>query len=354
MTYQPKPEILVGCLLGMAVGDALGLPREGLSRQRQRRLYADLKQHHLIGHYGLISDDTEHACMVAQSLIVSSGDKEQFLSQLAWRLRFWLLGLPASIGFATLRAILKLWFGYSGDRSGVFSAGNGPAMRSPLLGVCYGNDPQQLRTLVRASTRLTHSDPKAEFGALAVAVAAYQAGSQPVTTPSEYYQQLQSFVSDSEFLYLLKMTCDSVEAKQGTAEFVQQNLGLTKGISGYMYHTVPAVIHCWLSHQNDYQTAITTIIHLGGDTDTTAAILGSIVGAHVGKVGIPQIWLTHLVEWPRTVVWMEQLAQRLADVCCHRFKQTALPLPVVGLVLRNLIFIGIVLIHGFRRLLPPY
>ena len=77
------------------------------------------------------------------------------------QLRFWLLGLPGGIGYATLKAILKLWLGFKPEHSGIFSAGNGPAMRSAIIGVCYGNDSQKLRELVKASTRLTHTDPKA-------------------------------------------------------------------------------------------------------------------------------------------------------------------------------------------------
>ena len=101
--------------------------------------------------------------------------EQKFSANFAWRLRFWLLGLPAGIGFATLRSILKLWLGFPANKSGVFSAGNGPAMRAALIGVCHGNDPARMRALVRAATRITHTDPKAEFGAFAVATAAHLA-----------------------------------------------------------------------------------------------------------------------------------------------------------------------------------
>jgi hypothetical protein len=53
------------------------------------------------------------------------------------RLRGWLLSLPAGIGFATLRAILKLWLGFPLNRSGVYSAGNGPAMRVAVIGAFF-------------------------------------------------------------------------------------------------------------------------------------------------------------------------------------------------------------------------
>lgn len=48
------------------------------------------------------------------------------------------LGLPAGIGLTTLKGIGKMWLGVKPTRSGVFSAGNGPAMRSSILGVVKG------------------------------------------------------------------------------------------------------------------------------------------------------------------------------------------------------------------------
>ena len=50
-------------------------------------------------------------------------------------------------------------------------------MRSPLLGVCFGHDRAKLREMVRASTLMTHRDPRAEQGALAVALAAHHSAS---------------------------------------------------------------------------------------------------------------------------------------------------------------------------------
>src|SRR6266436_2096200 len=165
---------LAGLILGTAVGDALGLPAEGLSPSRiQKRWNNDWRMRLVFGR-GMVSDDTEHSFFVAQSLLTSSADVAAFRRGLAARLRWWFVGLPAGVGLATTRACLKLWLGISPERSGVFSAGNGPAMRAPLLGVCHGHDRDTLRRLVRASTRLTHTDPKAEYAALAVALAAHQ------------------------------------------------------------------------------------------------------------------------------------------------------------------------------------
>lgn len=342
---------IVGCILGTAVGDALGLPYEGLSRRRAARLFGAPDRHRFFFGRGMVSDDTEHTCLVAQSLIVADGDVDKFQQALAGGLRLWLLGLPAGIGLATLRSILRLWVGISPDRSGVFSAGNGPAMRAAILGAAM-DDPLSLRTFVRASSRVTHTDPKAEVGAFAVALAAQMAARDIAVLPEDYLHRLKSLLEGetSEFTTLMSGVAASVNAGQSTEAYAD-SLGLTKGVSGYVYHSVPVAIHAWLSHPRDYRSAITSVIACGGDTDSTAAIVGGIVGTSVGRSGIPQEWLSTLIEWPRTVPWMERLGQRIAS---PKEPNTPPRLPVLGVLSRNLFFLIIVLYHGFRRLAPPY
>ena len=238
----------------------------------------------------------------------------------------------------------------------MYSAGNAPAMRSALIGVCCGNDPPRMRALVRAATRITHTVPKAELGALAVALAAHLASSRADDVrPDEYHRALAQLLSGegTEFLALIRSVTDSVARGEEAAAFADGN-GCENGVSGYIYHTVPAALHVWLSHQHDYREAIVSMIRLGGDTDTAAAIVGAIAGARVGKDGIPRSWLDDLWEWPRTTVWMEALAARLADRVDHNAPAGPLPLNLPGLLARNLAFMLIVLAHGFRRLLPPY
>ncbi|OQX07998.1 MAG: dinitrogenase reductase [Desulfobacteraceae bacterium IS3] len=345
-----------GCLLGTATGDAMGLCFENLSRTRQLRLFRDVEGYHFFFGKGMVSDDTEHACMTAQALIFSAGEPDRFIRRLSRNLRYWIIGLPAGIGYATLRAILKLWLGFPGEKSGVFSAGNGPAMRSPIIGVCFGHDTDRLRELVRCSTRITHKDPKAEAGAMAVALAAYMASQSGRVSPGDYYERLRNILikdKADEFLNLMRQTVLSAEANQTTQDFAD-SMGWSAGISGYIFHTVPAVIHCWLSHQHDFEGAVKAMIRCGGDTDTTAAIVGAIVGSSVGPEGIPEKWRDNLWEWPRTVAWMADLGTQLAQVCESGSARPPLSLPFYGIFIRNIAFMLIVLCHGLRRLFPPY
>lgn len=345
---------IVGCILGTAVGDAMGLPYEGLSSRRSARLFGPPDRHHFLFRRGMVSDDTEHTCMVAQSLIAAGRDPDAFCRSLGWRFRFWLLGLPAGMGLATLRSIFRLWMGFPPQRSGVFSAGNGPAMRAAILGAVL-DDRQMLRQLVRASSRITHTDPKAEYGAFAVALATQMAREYTSVSVDQFVDQLRSSL-DGEGDELIALIADAVtSANDGqSTEAFADSLGLANGVSGYVYHSVPVALHAWFVHPHDFRSAVTSVIQCGGDTDSTAAIVGGIIGAAVGKDGIPGEWLRGLLEWPRSVSWMERLGIQLDDTLNSDAKNRPLRLPVWGLLPRNLFFLFVVLYHGFRRLFPPY
>jgi ADP-ribosyl-[dinitrogen reductase] hydrolase len=353
-------EALTGCLLGLAVGDALGLPLENLSPRRAGRLFPNIDRHHFFFRHGVFSDDTEHACLTGQALLVSGGDPTRFRRDLARRLRWWAAGLPAGTGRATIRACTKLWLGWSPEHSGVFSAGNGPAMRAPLLGLCLGGDPDRLRHFVRISTRLTHTDPKAECGAIAVALAAHLAASSRATVPPEpagVIDQVRELMGSEQYATPLheSLGVGVTHLKAGrTTEEYAAALGLRRGVSGYMYHTVPVALYAWLRHPDDYRAAVQSAIRCGGDTDTVAAITGALVGARVGKAGIPAEWLGGIIDWPRSVGWVERLAGRLADGKWRSTPQRPEPLAVWALPARNAAFLAWVLVHAGRRLLPPY
>ncbi len=347
-------DAIVGSLLGSAVGDALGLPMEGLSKRRQFKFFPQIEGYRFFFGKGMISDDAEHACITAQALAVSGGDEGLFARALAWRLRFWFLTLPAGVGWATLRSITKLWIGFPPGRSGVFSAGNGPAMRSAIIGAAYAGDMDRIKALCRIVVRITHTDPKAEYGALAVALAASMAGRGGVD-PKAYLTALKEILdpAGNELFDLVKRAVDSVGAGQTTEDYAAE-MGLGAGVSGYIYHTVPVVLHTWFRHPNDLDAGLIEIVRLGGDTDTTASILGGIIGTAVGPAGIPERLIKDLWSWPLTSKWITNLGTALTGVV-----ESGQDQPVPGFLpgarlLRNLFFLAIVLAHGFRRLAPPY
>ena len=346
------PHIL-GCLLGTALGDAVGLRREGLSRQRAVRMYGEssLAPNLMFG-WGFCSDDTEHTLMVGRALALSAGKPEQFERELAAQFRRWLLAIPAGVGLATLRSCLKLLIGFGPRRSGVASAGNGPAMRSALLGVCAEDEPH-LVALVDASTRITHTDPRAQEGALIVARAARLAAVGDTRTPEEFLADVATITRGEELRGTLHAAVSALEENKSCLEFADSR-GWTRGVSGYINHTVPAALYCWAKYPRDFGQCVKNAVLLGGDTDTVAAIAGAICGANLGADAIPAGWIGRLREWPRTVDWMTELANSLYTAMAQGVATKPPPMRWLASVPRNLVFATVVLGLGFRRLFPPY
>jgi ADP-ribosyl-[dinitrogen reductase] hydrolase len=345
-----------GALLGTMVGDSLGLPREALSRRRAMRMFRGPVRHRFLFGRGMVSDDTEHSWFVAQSLLEAKGNSDAFARALAWKLRLWFLTLPAGIGVATLRAIIKLWVGFPPASSGVWSAGNGPAMRSAILGVFFAGNDAALREHVRCSARLTHTDPRAERGALAIASAARYAASHDRAgfSATELLAHLRSLFppDDAEAASWLSVLERAI-GEPWDADRVLAALGCPRGVSGYVYHTVPAALAAWLIDPFDFRRGMERILSLGGDADTTAAIFGGMCGALVGVEGIPPEWISGIWEFPRSVAWTNDLARRL-----HAAQASSYPSPPSYfwplIPLRNSLFLAAVLAHGIRRIFPPY
>ena len=277
---QAGEERLRGVLVGTALGDSVGLPAEGLSRQKIAQLGwgKPWRQRFFFGR-GMCSDDTEHTVMVLQSLLEAAGDVELFRKRFARRLRWWLLGLPAGVGLATARAALKLWCGIRPERSGVSSAGNGPAMRSAIIGAFYPDDAEMCAAFVRASTVVTHTDPKALIGALAVAeLAAGPCAEAEVVLP--VLRELGN--GDREWLGLVDQMEELLSAGTDVGGFAVA-IGCGDGVGGYVYETVPVAIYSWLFHRGEGGAAVAAALDCGGDADTVGAITGALCGASPGR-----------------------------------------------------------------------
>lgn len=345
-----------GILVGTAVGDALGLPAEGMSPARARMLFGGTWRHRLVFGRGMLSDDTEHALFVSQSLLAHPQRADLFTRRLAWCLRWWLASLPAGIGLATLRAIVRLWLGFIPTRSGVHSAGNGPAMRSAPIGAFFANAPERRQAYLEAATRITHTDSRALTGATAVAlVAGWSVHRRPRTRPpvEEILELLlPAGEDDGEWLDLLASIARA-ERRDWTVPQFAEALGLAAGVTGYVYHTVPVALYSWFRHFGDFEATLTAVLDCGGDTDTSGAIAGALAGAVVGDAGIPEHWIRGILDWPRGPRLLAAVADRLAAASGGG---EAAPVRYFwpGSLARNLLFLAVVLAHGLRRLAPPY
>ncbi|WP_394764843.1 ADP-ribosylglycohydrolase family protein, partial [Stenotrophomonas sp.] len=171
--------------------------------------------------------------------------------------------------------------------------------------------------------------------------------------PSAVLRKLRADTDDPELVTALELAAKLL-AQGGSPTDFACALGQVEGVSGYIHHTVPVALYCWLRTPRDVRAVVESAVRLGGDTDTVAAIAGGLVGAAAGSTGVPESWLRGLCEQPRSLRWMHRLAARLAAtfVATPAARPGPLPLFWPALLLRNLVFTMVVLGHGLARLWP--
>jgi ADP-ribosyl-[dinitrogen reductase] hydrolase len=349
---------LRGLLSGVAVGDSLGLPAEGLSRRRTEKFFRGKWHQRFLFSRGMVSDDTEHTVFVAECLLQHPDSVTEFRRLLAWKFRIWFLSLPAGIGYATLRSILKLWLGISPEKSGVYSAGNGPAMRAAIIGAYFAHSSERIDDYIQASTLLTHTDPKALTGALAIAHLAAWAFRNQSNLPlnsQEIFSVLEKCnrTNDTEWQEIVSKMRSAFEQGLSVAEFAVQ-MNLSKGVSGYIYHTVPVSVYSWMKHFGNFEQTLIAVLNCGGDTDTVASIAGALAGIHSGDKAICKDWVDRIRDYPYNIRSLKNLAACLA-VRQQGIDSEPVKTPFFPFVLaRNILFLAVVLLHGLRRLAPPY
>jgi ADP-ribosyl-[dinitrogen reductase] hydrolase len=336
---SPSEQRLAGLLLGTALGDALGLPAEGMSAAAIRRRFGRVDRFRLLGHTGFVSDDTEQAALVAESLAREPDDPEACAAAFRGALVRWFFRLPFGAGLATIRASLRAAAGL--HPSGVVSAGNGAMMRAPVVGAALP-DAARRRAFGVALAEVTHRDPRAVEAALyAAEVAAACAAGEPEADRAALCRAAAAGVAAPALREALDRAFAAAESGE-TLEAAAPRLGT----SGYAPHTAALTTLAFIRHGDDPLGGFVAIIAAGGDADSNAAILGAWLGALHGEAGLPPALLARLHDGPFGPRHLRGLAAALARGGRPPSYSGAAALA------RNLALYPVILAHGFRRLLP--
>jgi ADP-ribosylglycohydrolase len=336
---------IAGTLLGTALGDALGLATEGMSARAIARRFGRVERFHLIGPTGFVSDDTEQAALMAQSLARHPDDVGRCVRAFRRSLLGWFCRLPWGVGRATVRACVRIGLGFT--HSGVMSAGNGAAMRAAIVGTFFDKQPIERERFGRALAEVTHRDPRAVEGALYVAELAAACASSALGSRADACQeQARRCVT----IPALGEAIDRARrlALEGAST---QDAALKCGTSGFVVHSVSFATFGLLRYGSDPLLALTEIIGAGGDTDSTGAILGSWLGALHGEAALPQHLIENIHDGPFGPTHLRALAKCLAQVRDGRLAPVPGYSPALALA-RNLALYPVIIGHGFRRLLP--
>jgi ADP-ribosylglycohydrolase len=334
---------LRGTLLGTALGDALGLPMERLPAAAIARRFPRVgERFYLLGQTGFVSDDTEQAALVAESLARHPADAAACAGAFRRALLAWFGRLPWGIGLGTLRACLRIAAGRA--RSGVPSAGNGAGMRAAVIGVFFHDQPAARREFGRRLAEVTHVDPRAVEGALYVAEVAAAAVSP--APPRACWEAARAVLTAPELLAAVDRAAVLAGGEATPAE-----AAASLKTTGYVVHTLGFATFCFLRAGDDPLAAITLAIRAGGDTDSIAAIVGAWGGALGGEAALPADLLGRIHDGAFGPTHLRALAHALAQRRAGR--PAEIPrYPAAGAMARNLALYPVILAHAFRRLLP--
>lgn len=289
--------------LGVAVGDALGVPFEFCTRNQMKKKPA--KDMIGFGRYnvpaGTWSDDSSLTFCLAESLIKGYDLADIATNFLKWKEEnFWTArGYVFDIGITTSRAItyLKRILGnkeyeelpllkYLGDE---YDNGNGSLMRiMPLLFYIKGMDIVQQFEIIRNVSALTHRHIRAAMCCLIYLRLAEHLlnGKDKVASYLLMQKDILAFWETIDFSpNESKLFIRLIEADIRDIPITQLKSG------GYVMESIEASIWCFLQ-RGTYSEIVLTAINLGHDTDTTAAITGGLAGLYYGAASMPNSWLT--------------------------------------------------------------
>jgi ADP-ribosylglycohydrolase len=300
-----------GALYGLAIGDALGMPTQFLSRSAVRQLYGPSLTGFEPGPAsnpisagmpaGSVTDDTQQAVILARTLIDGHGRVDHRLLAdrlLAWEAEMVGQGSADLLGPSTRRALTALNEGASLEEAGRWGDTNGAAMRIAPVGIATPVAPLGAfcKGVERASL-LTHGTGIAIAGACAVAaaVSAGLDGADEVElldvgiAAAEHGSALGHYMAGADVAVRMRWAIDLLTGpvRGSLRRDPLDQLDRLVGTGVATQESVPAAFALVASRWEDPWQACLFAASLGGDADTIAAMVGAILGALHGQRGFP-------------------------------------------------------------------
>lgn len=288
-----------GALIGFAIGDALGMPAEGLKREDIIRLFGriedfldsplgDLKA-------GEWTDDTEQMLILAESIL-----SKRYLdpSDLAKRL----LSLKSSrIGWTTRMALNRIKSGASWFEAGVYSDTCGSTLRVLPIGLVYSFSFDLVEKYAMISSSVTHRGSSA-IGAIAYALAVACVLND--FSREKLVKEVVSRIERYDNLLADKISL-AYDLSGEDVEIVIEKIGNSVSI----YDVVPLALNSFFS-TDDFRGCAIRSANVGGDTDSICALACGLKGCEVGIDGIPKDWVERVKEGEYII----SVADRLYDL----------------------------------------
>ncbi|MEH1847069.1 MAG: ADP-ribosylglycohydrolase family protein [Nostoc sp.] len=284
-------------LMGLCVGDALGVPVEFTSRAERVKSPVTT----MLGYGtwnqppGTWSDDSSLSFCLAECLC--RGYSLDAIANSFWRWykeAYWTpRGDVFDIGQTTHTAIMRLKQGVVPHQAGgkvENSNGNGSLMRILPMAYCHRNlTLGELLARVHDVSAITHAHARSQMACgiyISIAVALLE-GADLKTAYLQGLQDIQTIYSVREFLLEKPHFGRVLSGEIAKIPVEEINSG------GYVIDTLESSLWCLLN-SSSYSEAVLKAVNLGGDTDTTAAVTGGLAGIYYGVENIPQKWMNQI------------------------------------------------------------
>lgn len=306
---RDNSKVLAG-LMGLCIGDALGVPVEFSSRLERMKLPVATMQGYGTWNQppGTWSDDSSLTFCLAESLCTGFSLEAIAASFCRWYSEdYWTPhGEVFDIGNATQAAILRLQQGISPVEAGgktENSNGNGSLMRILPMAYCYKNlEFSELIQRTHQVSCLTHAHLRSQIACgiyISIAICLVE-GLEP---RSAYLQGVKNIQN----IYSIECTSEVFHFERVLSGDIA-NLPIDAIRSGgYVIDTLEASLWCLLN-TSSYSEAVLKAVNLGGDTDTTAAVTGGLAGICYGVESIS-------VEWIEQIARKEDIIDLAARLC---------------------------------------
>ncbi len=341
-----------GSLLGLAIGDALGAPLEGLGSQQIRAQYG------LVDDYvdgtrawkkkpyrwrlpGLYTDDTQQALAICDVMLDHGEVVPERLAEIYLALatpRGAYVGSHRGVGRSFRHVLGDLERGVSPRESGQSSVGIGASMRIAPVALFFPDNPDAMFDSVMAASLMTHRDIRSIAGAFVVCHVVRRLLAGESREPSLLFRVADDVARDGRRAAAAHADVLQVGPHAGAIPIalakVERLLEMPReralaavieesnrhgpdtpvrfATRGFPPVCIPTCLYLLLT-TDSFEEALTEVVNLGGDADSNGAILGAMAGAHYGIDEIPERWLAKLENRDGIEIRAVALDQRTSD-----------------------------------------
>ncbi len=282
-------ESVKGLFYGQAIGDALGLGTEFMSKEEVIRHYPEglmaydqiiEDNHRSRWERGAWTDDTDQFLLICDSILE---EKEVNERAFARKLREWSLGSPMGIGMTVHKVVNAPQFVEFPHRaaeliwkmSGKKSAANGAVMRTSILGAWEFRELDKVIRNAEKIALVTHTDPRCVGSAVIVSVLVAGMLTGKVFTVEEISALGDQYDERIRPVVELALKQDITDLRLDDKAFM-----------GYTLKALGAGLWAYF-HAENYLDGLQRVINEGGDADTNGAVAGSLLGVKFGYSAIP-------------------------------------------------------------------